>query len=78
MPFSLNDRVLFGLLAVEGEDLRALLSGLEQIEADPVGASNGAALDHDGQMAYSAAAGRFRIYYRIARNGRVTFTELLA
>jgi hypothetical protein len=78
MPFSLNDRVLSGLLAAEDAELRALHSAMERIEADPVGACHSGALDHRGRLVYAAAVGRFWLYYWIRRDGRVHFLELLA
>ena len=35
MAFSLSERVLFGLLAVDDRELRALLAAFDQIEANP-------------------------------------------
>lgn len=78
MPFKLNDSVLFGLLAVEDNELRALLSAIECVEADPLGACDGAAPDHDGEMSYVAKVHQFRLFYRIGSDGRVIFTQLFA
>ena len=77
MPFSLSERVLFGLLAVEDRELAALLSTMDRIEAEPVRACHAAAYDRRGRLVYAAAVGRFWLYYWISRTGRVHFTELL-
>ncbi len=77
MPFSLNDRVLFGLLAAEDVENRALRAAMERIEADPIGACHSGALDHKGRLVYAASVERFWLYYWISQSGRVHFIELL-
>jgi hypothetical protein len=78
MPFSLNDRVLHGLLAVGDEELRSLLRLISRIEADPVSSGDAAAYDRKGRSVYAARLGRYWLYYWISRSGRVHFVELLA
>jgi hypothetical protein len=78
MPYSLNDRVLHGLLAVEEEELRSLLRAIGRIEADPVTACDAAAYDRKGRAVYAIRAGRFWLYYWISRTGRIHFVELLS
>jgi hypothetical protein len=77
MPYSLSDRVLFGLLAVEDGDLRRLLSAIARIESDPVGSCQAAAYDRRGRLVYAASNGRYWLYYWINRSGRVHFVEML-
>jgi hypothetical protein len=78
MPYSLSERVLFGLLAVEDQDLRGLLSAMARIESDPVGSSRAAAYDRRGRLVHAALIGRYWLYYWISRSGRVHFVEMLA
>lgn len=78
MPYSLSERVLFGLLVVTGDDLAKLLGLMDRIEADPIGASVGAALDAEGHAVYVAQVGSYRLYYLIGPTGAISFTELLS
>ena len=77
MPYSLSDRVLFGLLAVEDREMRRLLSALARIESDPVGSCHAAAYDRRGRLVYAASIGRYWLYYWISRSGRVHFVEMV-
>ncbi len=78
MPFSLHDRVLYGLLAVADADLRRLLPAISRIEADPVGSCQAAAYDRRGRLVYAARIGRHWLYYWTSRSGRIHFVEMLA
>ena len=78
MPYSLGDRVLFGLLAVEDRELRTLLSAMARIESDPVGSCHAAAYDRQGRLVYAASIGRHWLYYWISPRGQVHFVEMLA
>jgi hypothetical protein len=76
MAFSLSERVLFGLLAVDDRDLRALLTAFDQIEANPIGWCHAATLDRRGRLIYAASVDGFWLYYSLGKTGKVHFTEL--
>ena len=76
MNYLLRDRVLFALLAMPEEQARKVVSLLDAIAAEPASRAQAAFQDTAGRTGYACAAGQFRIYYYVARDGRVTFTDL--
>lgn len=78
MAFSLEDRVLFGLLAADDADLRLLRSAFDRIEADPIGSAHTRTRDRAGHWVYAARVGHFWLYYFIPHTGHVHFLELLS
>lgn len=78
MPFTLNERVLAGLLAVNDRELQRLRAAMEAIELEPLQASHSAVLDHKGRLVYAASIEPFWLYYWLDGRGSVHFIELLA
>jgi hypothetical protein len=72
----LRDRVLFALLALPEGDSRKVVSLLDVIAAEPVNRAQAAFRDGVGRTGYVCGVDRFRVYYYVANNGRVTFTDL--
>lgn len=76
MEYSLRDRVLFGVLALEEREANALVALFDAVVADPIGRAKAAFYDSAGRTGYVCVLGRFRLYYFVAKNGHVTLTDL--
>lgn len=76
MKYSLRDRVLFALLVLPDVELPQLLRLFDSVAAAPLRRTNASFRDTAGRRGYVCAAGQFRLYYFVARDGHVTFTDL--
>ncbi|MEQ1861699.1 MAG: type II toxin-antitoxin system RelE/ParE family toxin [Chthoniobacteraceae bacterium] len=77
MPYSLFDRAFYGWLASSDREMRLLLAAFEQIGENPVGCAHGAGRNRSGMMLHVHDVGRFRIHYRIPREGPVQIIDVL-
>jgi hypothetical protein len=74
--YSLRDRVLFALLVLPEEEMRTVVALLDAIAAAPLSRAQATFRDGAGRSGYVCAAVRLRLYYYVAKSGRVTFTDL--
>ena len=76
MKYALHDQVLFALLVLPEDQLRALVARFDAIAAAPLQHAQAAFQDAEGRDCYACMVGRLRIYYHVAKNGLVTFVDL--
>lgn len=76
MRYSLHDKVVAGLLALDDGTLRRVYAIIERVAAQPVESAHGMVFDEDGRLLHLHTAGGFRLLYFIARDRRVIFTEI--
>ena len=76
MNYFVRDRVLFALLVLPEKEMRTMVSLFDAIAAAPVNYAQVTFQDAAGRSGYVYSAGALRVYYYVAGNGRVTFTDL--
>ena len=75
MPFSLNERAVFALLALSEAEVREVLPILDWITADPHAATTGFRM-HQGWRVNVSRTASYEILFSVSRSGHVWFQEI--
>ena len=77
MPFSLHERALYSLLAVNSADERMLMGTLERIEAAPLLSVDGMRSRSDGTTEYVCEVRGFWICYSVEQDGDIFVHDIV-
>ena len=77
MAFSLHERALYTLLAVDRMDQRRLVLALEGIEADPTANTDWIEIAPDGQRERVRVVGDYRIKFWVGADGKMFVHDIL-
>lgn len=78
MPFSLHERALYALMALDDIAAARLIAAIEAIESRPADYIHAAGHDVTGRACNICYCGDFRIHFDIDRNGSAFIRDILA